>query len=664
MEDIPSFNMINNINNQSEITPQCSSNVFQFKGELISINDDVLNLVLSEINQRFILEDFSQYKTEKQVFDYFYNKEKSSLGSIDLNFKDNEIQRQFLKSFVSELIEEKYQYNKSLTDIRNKIDKKMNEIIEDIKNCNNIDSFNLSKKYIIKFETDKIPQFLEKNIFDAIEVIRLIKELNLKSEKNKSFNKKDYFDANKKCDSIMNYYSLFTENKSMPFDGGNKEILFDILLYSNLKDIYKNPKIKELFINNFTEISDCFKYYEGISIFESEINNRKESRYIDEKLKNIFKKYERNDYHPYAIASFFFLVLNKMRDINIKENKRTKSNNKRNNFNNPLILRVLKNILTSYAKYCSSNTYNLKTYMYLFNYFDKYLIEVEKYEKMNNQYNTDIIEKKIKNFEKYEFIKEFDVLKQKIIEQEMMDSISKNLKLFINLIPLTKKRTSHTITILISGFLSQKDDIDTWEKFFNFDRENSDYYMFKWPSSNILSFVVKILANLKKSADSFLYCYEKAECAGKILALFLLINEEFYDRQINLVGFSLGCHVVVNCINELNKFKNCRFMINNVLLMGGATVIEDSAKWRDIFRDNVAGRIINCYSTYDDVLSYLFTIRMRRTPIGIKSLDIKDEKGEYPIVEDYDFSDIRLGHLEYRKKFEIILQRINFFDWN
>ena len=105
-------------------------------------------------------------------------------------------------------------------------------------------------------------------------------------------------------------------------------------------------------------------------------------------------------------------------------------------------------------------------------------------------------------------------------------------------------------------------------------------------------------------------------------------------------------------------------MINNVLLMGGATVIEDSAKWRDIFRDNVAGRIINCYSIYDDVLSYLFTIRMKRTPIGIKSLDIKDENGEYPIVEDYDFSDIRLGHLEYRKKFEIILKRINFFDWN
>ena len=208
--------------------------------------------------------------------------------------------------------------------------------------------------------------------------------------------------------------------------------------------------------------------------------------------------------------------------------------------------------------------------------------------------------------------------------------------------------------------------MDTWEKFFNFDKENSDYYMFKWPSSDILTFVIKALASLKNSASSFLYCYQKAECVGRILALLLLNNEEFYDCQINLVGFSLGCHVVISCLDELNKFKNRGFMINNILLMGGATIIEESEKnkWRDIFRDNVAGRIINCYSTYDDVLSYLFIMRMAKIPIGIKKLDIKDENEEYSIVEDYDFSDVKLGHLEYRKKFEIILKRINFFSWN
>ena len=107
-------------------------------------------------------------------------------------------------------------------------------------------------------------------------------------------------------------------------------------------------------------------------------------------------------------------------------------------------------------------------------------------------------------------------------------------------------------------------------------------------------------------------------------------------------------------------------MINNVLLMGGATVIEESEKnkWRDIFKENVAGRIINCYSKCDNVLSILFKSCIFNTPIGIQTLDIKSEDEEYPIVEDYDFSDIELGHLDYRKNFDIILKKTNFFDWN
>ena len=98
--------------------------------------------------------------------------------------------------------------------------------------------------------------------------------------------------------------------------------------------------------------------------------------------------------------------------------------------------------------------------------------------------------------------------------------------------------------------------------------------------------------------------------------------------------------------------------------MGGATVIEEPDNWRDIFRDNVGGRIINCYSKYDDVLSYLFTICMKKIPIGINMLNIKDENNEFLKTDNYDFSDIKLGHLQYRKKFEIILERIKFFNWD
>ena len=578
-----------NINAQNEITPQNDKITFEFEGHIVSIDSDAINIILSEINRRFILEDFSKYIEEKEVMDYFYFKEKSTFDSLDLNFKKKEVEKKFLKNFAGELIQEKYRYTKSLTDMKNKIDEKMKEIIKAAKNCKNINYFNLSEKFMKKFKTDKIPHFLEKNILTEIEELKLINELNQKSEKINFIIKNCFFDENGKGETLKKYYSLFLKKISTPFDGGNKKILFDILLYSNLKDIYKNPKIKEFFINNFTGIIDCFNYSEGTSKFEDEINKRKESKYINEKLKTIFKNYEKNDYHPYAIASYFFLVMYILKDENIKENNIKKLDNEKNNLNNPLILRILKNILYCFGKYLPSKTYNLDTYKDLLNYFDNYMLEEEKNEKMNNKYNINEIEKKIKNFNDSKdlgFSDEFDAFTDAIKAQESLDSISKNLNFDLKLIPLTKKRKSHTITILISGFLSQNDDIQTWKHFFNFDKENSDYYMFKWPSSGILSFIFKALVNIKKAADSFLFCYKKAEFAGRILALFLLTNEEFYDCQINLVGFSLGCHVLINFIKELSIFKEHRFMINNVLLMGGATFIEDSEKniLRDIFR--------------------------------------------------------------------------------
>ena len=381
-------------------------------------------------------------------------------------------------------------------------------------------------------------------------------------------------------------------------------------------------------------------------------------------MRNTFKRYEYNDYHLYIIASYFFLAFYVMSDINIKE-KNKEANKKTNNLNNPIIVLILKNILKNFAKYCQTKSYNLNTYKYLFNYFQKYMLEADKSEKINKQYEAKDIEMKIKESNNFGFREEFYSLKNKISDIEINGPFSKNLNNFVRLIPITKKRVSYTITILISGYLSQKDDIDTWAPFFNFDKENSEYYVFKWPSSDVLTFVGKLLGHFGKTVfNSFKLCYKKAECAGRILALLLLTNKEFYDCQINLVGFSLGCHVVMNCIKELNKFKYHGFMINNILLMGGATVIEEPDNWRDIFRDNVGGRIINCYSKYDDVLSYLFTICMKKIPIGINMLNIKDENNEFLKTDNYDFSDIKLGHLQYRKKFEIILERIKFFNWD
>ena len=657
MEDENKINMENNAENGE--TPLYDSNVLDFKGELLSIDTQVINYVLDEITTRFKLEDFSQFKTEKQVLHYFYYKEESSLGGIDMNFKDNEMQKLFFKSLATDFIEYKYSTNVYLTDVRNKINEKIDNIIAKINNLTDLDAFNLTEEYMNNFKTDKIPKFLEKNIFDAIEALNL----RFKRKRDSIIDKEDYLQR-QKDENLRNYYSGFLSKKLIAFEGGDKEVIFKILLYSNLKDIYKSQRVKQIFMNSIYDICNCLNYFEGIQEFDKEINSKKGFKYIEEQLRNIFKRYEYNDYHLYIIASYFFLAFYVMSDINIKE-KNKDMNKKTNNLNNPIMVLILKNILKNFAKYCQTKSYNLNTYKYLFNYFQKYMLEADKSEKINKLYEAKDIEMKIKESNNFGFSEEFYSLKNEISNIEINGPFSKNLNNFVRLIPITKKRVSYTITILISGYLSQKDDIDTWAPFFNFDKENSEYYVFKWPSSDVLTFVGKLLGHFGKTVfNSFKLCYKKAECAGRILALLLLTNKEFYDCQINLVGFSLGCHVVMNCIKELNKFKYHGFMINNILLMGGATVIEEPDNWRDIFRDNVGGRIINCYSKYDDVLSYLFTICMKKIPIGINMLNIKDENNEFLKTDNYDFSDIKLGHLQYRKKFEIILERIKFFNWD
>ena len=660
-------NYIYEINNEpNQINSQNDTYTFESKGELITIDTSIINLILNDINNNFFLEDFSLFE-ENELLDFFYDREKLSLEFIDANFKEKENQKQFLHNYVSEIIEEKYKYNKSIDNLRIQIEKKFDEIIEDIQNCKDINHYDLSEKYIKKLGTKNIPKFLEKNIQEVFEILKLVNEVNEKDEVNSKDIKNEKPKIEIDYDYFIVYYFQFLNKERIPFDMEKKETIFKLLLYSNLKDIYKNPKIKRIFVDNYLNISECLNYFEGISEFEKVINEKEnELNLIDIKSENIFNNYKISDNHLHTIASFFYLIINIMKDTEINNINNGLQKQKDNNLNKPFMIKILKNILKCFAKYCSNFGYTTETYKSLLNYFNNYLNEKEISVKANDYYGPEDIEKKIRNTQNYKYISEYESLIGKIKIGELFSTLLNGLKDFFKLIPLKKDRNSQSITILISGFLSQMDDFDSWKLFYNFDKDNSNYYLFKWPSSNSISLAIRVYINILNSAASFISCYKKAEYAGRVLALFLLSNEDFYDCQINLVGFSLGCQVIKNCLDELDEFKNNKFMINNVLLMGGATVIEESEKnkWRDIFKENVAGRIINCYSKCDNVLSILFKSCIFNTPIGIQTLDIKSEDEEYPIVEDYDFSDIELGHLDYRNKFDIILKRINLFDWN
>ena len=222
------FRSINNYHNNIILsTPKYDKNVFGFKGELISIDSDTINIILNDINEKFEIANFSLCKNEGEVLENLYRIENVSIGSIDLNFNKKETELNFLKSFVSEIIKEKYKYDNNIDSIKNSIEKKLNEIIEEIYKCNDINKFNLYERFLKKFNTDAIPEFLKKNILDEIETKKLINEFSLNSEKEKEkFNTIFYNKNSQDGDNVMKYYYQLINKKLIPFQGADKETIF------------------------------------------------------------------------------------------------------------------------------------------------------------------------------------------------------------------------------------------------------------------------------------------------------------------------------------------------------------------------------------------------------------------------------------------------------
>ena len=647
-------------------TPQFDKIIVYQNGKRLEIEPETMTQILYYIdNIKFELKDFSKFTTEKQILEYYYNKEKESIGYMTINFQKEKDFQEFFKNFTKEIIIEKYKSNQQITNIKGKIELGIQKIVNEFKKNEKLELKNISNKYLDTFKTDKLPTFIENKIIEEIQSIQLVRDINYNIIKR-------IFFKDGRNEVLLDYYKKFLNGQAEPFQIGDKKILFNIVLYSNLKDIYKNKRIKDIILGNYYEISRCFmNKWENISEFESEINNKKGIGYIDDKLMETFSKYEINDSHLYTLASYFYLIMNIMKDTDLNSKNGIYLNDKSINLNNPSLNKILKNVLYGFYVYCPNDKYNFDTYINFINYFNNYIITNGQGEKENKYYGFSTITDKIRQTKNEKINRDFDMLKEKIYledqKQKIIPKIFGNMEFknsFINLIPLTKNRHSNTITILISGFLSEKDDINSWEQFFNYDRNNSNYYLFRWPSSDISTLIFKSLIFIFNAANLFLECKRKAKYAGKILALFLASNEEFNNCQINLAGFSLGSQVLKYCLKELDEIKGHRIMINNALFLAGATVMREEKKniWRNKFKNIVGGRVINCYSKYDWVLENLFKLCVRKNPIGLNKMNIKDENGEYDVVEDYDFSDLHLGHTEYRKNFKKILSRINFLN--
>ena len=240
-----------------------------------------------------------------------------------------------------------------------------------------------------------------------------------------------------------------------------------------------------------------------------------------------------------------------------------------------------------------------------------------------------------------------------------------------------KSRSTHCI-IFVSGFLSENEDhISEWDNLtIKINKSNICYY-YNWPSENIKSLTGDSLIKFSKlflqalggndlknnnfnikPEEIFVNSSKKAKLSGKILALIIASKLFFKYETISLIVFSLGTQVIVNCIKMLYKINSiikCNDIIKDVILIAGATSMENKEKhYAEIFDNIVNGKIINCWSNEDKVLSILYVAAMKKNAIGYGGkFNLNIEK-----FKSLDFTSLKLGHTDYRNKMDLVMDKI------
>jgi len=676
-------------------------------GQNFEINITEILSVLENTSQKYFNSiDYSFLNSSKSLLSHFYFNEKECLSKIK---SYSYYKRKFYKSLIYDSILEIFKQGpeKLIKEIFDGLEK-VKIVME--KKEQNYEEIQLEDYYKLLEEnlgTREVPKFL---IRDDVKYIKFRENYKNKERKRPE------------VDNIISYYKKIKNGNIKPFDYlYNKSILFDIFILSNGKDIYENELINNILIDNYKEILSWFNlniekksydyaYNNFINISPIEKKGLFESFFIpiNNELNNSNIK---EDLLLILIASFFYCILNKIND-----NKDYNTNDSIN-LSNSRITKLLSNVIDNLIQYLKNCKYNIKLLINeLYTYELGHINKKEKYNN-NNNINTNTNINTIENSNTINdnsplmntlYLEENIDYDFKMIEEKIMESNDNNLKEnfnlikskfklepidfgstligtlfkrivnvftsniyyyanFIRLSPFQKYVSSNIVTILVSGFGSESDvHCIEWKKYIENDTKNSTYYFYHWPGDSFTKIIIKSLPiglkGIKLDSDLpkvFMESKDKAKMSGKLLSLILRSRLFFGHRQINLVAFSLGNHVVKNCLKELSNNDEGRMLINDVIFMAGATTFKNRANWYKIFKKVVGGRIINCYSKSDNILKYLYANCTGNQPIGNKKIDINDGKSGKNIVENYDFTDLNLGHLDYRDKFNDIIKRIN-----
>ena len=665
-------------------------------------NDKKINLEeYTDLSDKFVSE-IKQEELESlnndisKIIEYFYLKELIIEKYINEKYSDNYNKRHLNLRFADYLLRTQFEVNVSISDgakLINQFISEINESYYEKSNLNDLTDHTYMNKINEVFGTKKIPKFLLREGFRMRREMEKNKESIYKSitngndfndiyqkdestDSSESDNEENKINYNKvKEDEQYNIQIMVKEmnnNEKLPFARKLNEIY--IIIFSLVLKEIRSQEIFDVIKNNFNKIINIFK----IDICKNFDDFKR--KYINIDIKDLsselisfeFGEINQSEYLcKYILASYYFLISQIFNEpnfiyINLLLFLQNFISNENKNFQ-----KILENELNSNL---SSNENETKNTLKNSAFLSKNKYEIPEF----NNYENKIIERNkkihaksldlfsIKNIFKNindDKLKErfFETIRQeesfeigssslrryiislfnnffKIKDQKSPDNIEKYLKL----IPYKKGEFSgRTILILISGYLSSESKhSNDWKKLIEeYQKKFKDpiIYFFNWPSSKF---------NLKKiltHRQDFKNARERAKFCGRLLAHMIICNEIFNGNKVNLIGFSLGNHVIKHCIKEIEKFKKLD-IINNIVFLAGATEIKQKSNWEKRL-SSVKGVIINCYSEEDIALKYCKNITNKET-IGSKKLTINGAN-----IKNYQIS---CWHLSYRLNLDLL----------
>jgi hypothetical protein len=127
------------------------------------------------------------------------------------------------------------------------------------------------------------------------------------------------------------------------------------------------------------------------------------------------------------------------------------------------------------------------------------------------------------------------------------------------------------------------------------------------------------------------------------------------EKSYTLVGHSLGCRVIYYALQALSSRDEIK--VDDVILLGGAVGKDDLVGWKTATK-TIKGKIYNCYSKHDAILSKLYRIANANLthPIGISPIPGKNTKIKN--INCNAFIKGATAHMNWKKHYIKVLSRI------